>query len=90
MSIDSKIIKVLNQINEKVASNESYNNRGAWAPTTSYTVNDVVTVHYAYWVCTSSHTSETSIDHIHWEHLGVYTQAQELDPSLVGVISTKP
>ena len=89
MSIDSKVISVLNQINSRVANNESYNNRGSWLAQTEYAINDVVTTCYAYWVCKTAHTSDSSMVMSHWEHLGVYSMADELKPSLAGIIWTK-
>ena len=89
MSIDYKIVSVLDQLNTLVKNNVGYNNRGNWTPNTEYEVDDVVSIRYSLWVCTIAHTSGSTMVDSNWEHIGVYTEGASLDPTLDGVIWMK-
>lgn len=79
MSIDSEILSALKHISLQVTSNDPYNNRGTWAPNTTYQLDDVVIENYGYFVCVTPHTSSDAIEYAYWDHLGIYSMAYTMD-----------
>lgn len=82
MSIDTRIISVLDQINDEM---KTYT-RGGWTPNTDYEVGDPVSYQYGWFACTTKHRSTSLFNPEYWTHYGLYSFGSFFDPTLSEVI----